>query len=170
MRELEDRRSNRNPALKSLVDLVIAAFDGDPHQSLSANLRRLKEDDWTAIPNGGQRTISDILEHVGWAKWMYEDYAFGSATLRGDLPPVAAPEGGRLDRRKPRHSAPRGRIAQRPRRPPDRARLPRGRNARATDHKLGSAIANTHDHPNHDWPRLLSRRRNQSHTQSPSWG
>ena len=95
MRELEDRRSNRNPALKSLVDLVIAAFDGDPHQSLSANLRRLKEDDWTAIPNGGQRTISDILEHVGWAKWMYEDYAFGSATLRGDLPPVAAPEGGR---------------------------------------------------------------------------
>jgi len=87
-------RSSSRAALESLVELVIAAFDGDPHQSLWANLRRLREEDWIAIPNGGGRSIADILEHLGWAKWMYQDYAFGSATLRGDLPPVAPPANG----------------------------------------------------------------------------
>ncbi len=83
--------SSSRAAVESLVELVIAAFDGDPHQSLWANLRRLREEDWTAVPPGGMRSISEILEHVGWAKWMYEDYAFGPATLRGDRPPVAPP-------------------------------------------------------------------------------
>jgi hypothetical protein len=73
------------------------AFQNDPHQSLLANLRRLREQDWTAFPTGGQRTIADILEHVGWSKWMYEDYAFGSATLRGDHPPLV-PAGGARSR------------------------------------------------------------------------
>jgi hypothetical protein len=35
---------------------------------------------------------ADILEHVGWCKWMYENYAFGSATLRGDQPPLVPAE------------------------------------------------------------------------------
>ena len=37
---------------------------------------------------GAGRSIADILEHVGWSKWMYEDYAFGSASMRGDEPPL----------------------------------------------------------------------------------
>ena len=64
------------------------AFDGDPSHSLLANLRNLREEDWTAMPRETGRSIVDILEHVGWSKWMYENYAFGSASLRGDQPPI----------------------------------------------------------------------------------
>jgi uncharacterized damage-inducible protein DinB len=76
-----------------LVRLIEEAFEGDPAHSLLANLEHLREDDWTAVPSGNGRSIADILEHVGWAKWMYEDYAFGSASMRGDRPPLV-PAGG----------------------------------------------------------------------------
>ena len=75
-------------AIDTLAWLIHDAFEGDPDQSLLANLRGLSEKDWTALPVGGRRSIADILEHVGWAKWMYEDYAFGSASMRGDQPPL----------------------------------------------------------------------------------
>ena len=74
--------------IDTLVWLIHDAFEGDPDQSLLANLRGLSEQDWTALPVGGGRSIANILEHVGWAKWMYEDYAFGSASMRGDQPPL----------------------------------------------------------------------------------
>jgi len=79
-------------AVETLASLVEDAFEGDPHQSLMANLRKLRPEDWTRPPAEGRRSISDILEHVGWAKWMYEDYAFGAATLRGNVPPLV-PDG-----------------------------------------------------------------------------
>jgi hypothetical protein len=64
---------------------------------LLANLRDLQEADWTALPEGSSRSIAGILEHVGWAKWMYEDYAFGSASMRGDQSPLV-PAGGARSR------------------------------------------------------------------------
>lgn len=75
-------------ALDTLAWLIHDAFEGDPDQSLLANLRDVSDEDWIALPPGAGRSIADILEHVGWAKWMYEDYAFGSGTLRGDQPPM----------------------------------------------------------------------------------
>ncbi len=80
--------SSSRIAIDTLAWLIHDAFEGDPDQSLLANLRGLSEQDWTALPVGGGRSIADILEHVGWAKWMYEDYAFGSASMRGDQPPL----------------------------------------------------------------------------------
>ena len=80
-------------AIDTLARLTDEAFDGDPSHSLLANLRERREEDWTATPAGSGRSIADILEHVGWSKWMYEDYAFGSASMRGDLPPLI-PVGG----------------------------------------------------------------------------
>jgi len=77
--------------------LIEDAFTGEGPDSLLSNLRNLREEDWSAIPPGGGRSIADILEHVGWCKWMYEDYAFGSASLRGDQPPLI-PEGGTRSR------------------------------------------------------------------------
>jgi len=74
--------------IETLAWLIEDAFDGDPDQSLMANLRDLREQDWTALPIGANRSIAEILEHVGWSKWMYEDYAFGPATMRGDQPPL----------------------------------------------------------------------------------
>ena len=88
-------RSNSRVAIDTLVWLIEEAFNGDPSHSLLANLQDLREEDWTATPSGSGRSIADILEHVGWSKWMYEDYAFGSASLRGDQPPLIPEEGAR---------------------------------------------------------------------------
>jgi uncharacterized damage-inducible protein DinB len=82
-------------ALDTLAWLIEQAFSGDPSHSLLANLQDLREEDWTATPDGSGRSIADILEHVGWSKWMYEDYAFGSASLRGDHPPLIPEAGAR---------------------------------------------------------------------------
>jgi len=81
--------------LDTLVWLSDDAFQGDPSHSLLANLHDLKENEWTRLPTGAGRSIADILEHVGWCKWMYENYAFGSATLHGDRPPLIPLNGAR---------------------------------------------------------------------------
>ena len=82
-------------AIETLVWLIEDAFQGDPDNSLLSNLRDLREEDWTALPTGSSRSIADILEHVGWSKWMYEDYAFGPASMRGDEPPLIPANGAR---------------------------------------------------------------------------
>jgi hypothetical protein len=87
--------SGSRTAIDTLAWLIEEAFEGDPEHSLLANLRDLQEEDWTALPDGAGRSIADILEHVAWAKWMYEDYAFGTASMRGDIPPLVPPDGGR---------------------------------------------------------------------------
>ncbi len=84
-------------AIDTLARLIEDAFDGDPSHSLLANLHDLREEDWTVTLGEGARSVADILEHVGWSKWMYEDYAFGSASMRGDQPPLI-PEGGARSR------------------------------------------------------------------------
>ena len=84
--------NDSHTAIDTLAWMIEEAFEGDPSHSLLANLRDLREEDWTATPGERGRSIADILEHVGWSKWMYEDYAFGTASLRGDQPPLV-PEG-----------------------------------------------------------------------------
>jgi len=80
-------------AIDTLALLIQDAFDGDPDQALIANLHGLRKGDWTALPPGANRSIAEVLEHVGWSKWMYEDYAFGSASMRGDQPPLVPAAG-----------------------------------------------------------------------------
>lgn len=92
--------SRSHTAIDTLAWLIEEAFDGDPSHSLLANLHDLREEDWTATVGGSGRSIADILEHVGWSKWMYEDYAFGTASLRGDQPPLI-PAGGARSRPRP---------------------------------------------------------------------
>jgi uncharacterized damage-inducible protein DinB len=87
-----------NPArsrlsIETLCWLIEDAFEGDLTQSLLSNLANVREEDWVTLPQGGGRAIAEILEHVGWCKWMYEDYAFGTASLHGDQPPLI-PAGG----------------------------------------------------------------------------
>ena len=91
------RPGNSHTAIDIFAWLIEEAFEGDPSHSLLANLKDLREEDWTATPSGSNRSIADILEHVGWSKWMYEDYAFGSASMRGDAPPLV-PNGGARSR------------------------------------------------------------------------
>lgn len=83
--------------IDTLVWLIEDAFEGDPSHSLIANLRDLSDDEWTALSPAAGRSIADIVEHVAWAKWMYDDYAFGAAIMRGDQPPLV-PDGGARSR------------------------------------------------------------------------
>jgi uncharacterized damage-inducible protein DinB len=80
--------THSHTAIDTLAWLIEDAFEGDLDQALLRNLQGLRDEDWTALPAGAGRSIADFLEHVGWSKWMYEDYAFGSASLRGDQPPL----------------------------------------------------------------------------------
>ena len=82
-------------AIDTLAWLIHDAFEGDPDQSLLANLRNLSDEDWTTLPPGAGRSIADILEHVGWSKWMYEDYAFGPGSMKGDQPPLVPADNAR---------------------------------------------------------------------------
>ncbi|HYP40441.1 MAG TPA: DinB family protein, partial [Chloroflexia bacterium] len=41
---------------------------------------------WLWVPPGGRRSIRDIVEHVGSAKLVYENHAFGDANLAWDDP------------------------------------------------------------------------------------
>jgi hypothetical protein len=81
----------------AVATLIEDAYEKDPEQSLISNLSGVSQGDWTTLPSGAERSISEILEHVGWAKWMYDDYAFGDGSLRGDEPPLI-PEGGASSR------------------------------------------------------------------------
>lgn len=71
-----------------LVALLRDAFSGAGEHSLLRNLEAVRPGDWTARPAGGRRTIRDIVQHVGGAKFMYEDYAFGPGALRFGTPLV----------------------------------------------------------------------------------
>ena len=87
--------SSSRSAIEILVRLIKDAFEGDPDHSLLANIRSVREADWTALPLGAGRSIADVLEHLAWSKWMYEDYAFGPAAMRGDVPPLVPADGAR---------------------------------------------------------------------------
>ena len=65
-----------------LLYLLDQAFEGDRWHSLLANLQSVTLDDWIWLPPGGDRSIRDIVDHVGACKLMYENHAFGDATLR----------------------------------------------------------------------------------------
>lgn len=82
------RDSNNRIVIDTLCWLIEDAFVSDLGGSIMSNLVNLRDADWTALPPSAGRSISDILEHVGWCKWMYEDYAFGTASLSGDKPPL----------------------------------------------------------------------------------
>jgi uncharacterized damage-inducible protein DinB len=90
-----DGNARSRTAIDTLVWLIEDAFQGDSSHSLLANLHDLKDNECTSLPVGAGRSIADILEHVGWCKWMYENYAFGSATMRGDQPPLIPLDGAR---------------------------------------------------------------------------
>src|SRR3990170_3240880 len=55
-------------------------------QSFLANLGSVKPDDWLWLPSGGARTIRDIVVHVGECKYVYDNHAFGDASMRWDRP------------------------------------------------------------------------------------
>ncbi len=74
------------PTIGQCLYLLDQAFEGDEWHSLLANLRAVEPEAWAWRPPGGARSIQDIVAHVGACKLMYENHAFGDATLRWDDP------------------------------------------------------------------------------------
>lgn len=77
-----------NTALDQILYLLDEAFDGTEWHSLLGNLRSVTTDDWDWVPPDGHRSIRSIVQHVGACKFMYENHAFGDATLWWDHPLV----------------------------------------------------------------------------------
>jgi uncharacterized damage-inducible protein DinB len=80
--------------IDALLYLMDEAFRGpgieesNESQALLPNLRSVPDDAWHAIPEGLARSIESIAIHVGACKVMYDDYAFGTASLRFATPKV----------------------------------------------------------------------------------
>ena len=80
------------PAVSQLLYLLDEAFDGTEWHSLLGNLRSVTREDWLWVPPSGERSMRDIVGHVGGCKLMYHDYAFGAGTLTWDHPLVTGDE------------------------------------------------------------------------------
>ncbi len=74
-KEQGDANAGSRAAIDLLVWLIEGAFERDNNHALLVNLASVSDEEWTALPPGGERSIANIVEHVAWCKWMYEDYA-----------------------------------------------------------------------------------------------
>jgi hypothetical protein len=80
--------------IETMLYLLDEAFRGvgieqsNESQALLPNLRTVTDDVWHRLPDGASRSIAAIAIHVGACKIMYDDYAFGSASLRFATPEV----------------------------------------------------------------------------------
>ena len=90
--------------IEAYLHLLEEAFRGrgieetDESQALLPNIATVPDEAWRALPNGAVRSIESIVLHVGACKIMYDDYAFGSASLRFATPEVEPFTEGRADR------------------------------------------------------------------------
>ncbi|HEX5166897.1 MAG TPA: DinB family protein [Thermomicrobiales bacterium] len=75
-------------AVDQLLYLLDEAFTGNDWHSLLGNLRDITDDEWCWTPPRGSRSLRDMVEHIGSCKIMYEDYAFGDASLGWEDPVV----------------------------------------------------------------------------------
>src|SRR5262245_18988137 len=74
--------------IEQLLYMMDKAFDHDPSwgnwQSFLVNLESVKDAEWLWVPEQGQRSIFDIVQHVGMCKYVYDSHAFGDGSMRWD--------------------------------------------------------------------------------------
>ncbi len=70
---------------RMLIDQMISDV-GQSFDMLFANLKDLRDDDWTWLPDGGARSIRAIVDHVAVSKLMNDNHAFGDASMTWDDP------------------------------------------------------------------------------------
>ena len=73
-------------AIQQMLYLLNEAFSDQDEHSLLANLRSVKDDEWRWVPAGGDRSIFDIVQHIGECKYVYDSHAFGDGSMRWDRP------------------------------------------------------------------------------------
>lgn len=65
---------------RTVVDYLIWEM-GQAFDALFSNLKDLQHDDWLWVPTDGVRSIAAIVGHVASGKVMYDNHAFGDASL-----------------------------------------------------------------------------------------
>lgn len=78
------------PKIDEIARLMDRAFATSEH-SLLKNLATVREESWTAVPPGGERSIREITRHVGLFKYIYANHAFKRADLDYSDPPANPP-------------------------------------------------------------------------------
>jgi uncharacterized damage-inducible protein DinB len=73
-----------------LIWLLDEAFAGDDEHSVLANLRYI-DGLWHVVPPGLERSIANIVGHIGGCKYMYENHAFGDGSYTWDAAPGRGP-------------------------------------------------------------------------------
>jgi hypothetical protein len=73
-------------AIDQMLYLMDEAFRDQPFHSLLNNLKDVRDEDWEWVPPDGERTILHIVQHVGYAKRIYENHAFGDRSLTWENP------------------------------------------------------------------------------------
>ena len=80
------------PRIDELLLLMERAFAGSEH-SLLENLGSVRDGSWAVVPEGGERSIRDVVAHVGMFKFMYGNHGFDGGELDyGDAPATPARE------------------------------------------------------------------------------
>lgn len=80
--------------IDELLLLMDRAFAESEH-SLLKNLVSVRDESWERVPEGGKRSIKNIVAHVGMFKFMYANHGFDTGDLDYGEPP-ATPASERL--------------------------------------------------------------------------
>jgi hypothetical protein len=72
--------------IEQMLYMMDQAFESETGESLMRNLGSVPDDLWLWSPPGGKRTIFDIVNHIGEARFVYDNHAFGDQSMRWDRP------------------------------------------------------------------------------------
>ncbi len=84
--------------IEQLLYMMDRAFDADTSfgtwHAFLVNLGDVRDDDWLWLPEGGKRSIFDIVQHAGEVKYVYDSCAFGDGSVHwqhgGAIPTIEA--------------------------------------------------------------------------------
>jgi uncharacterized damage-inducible protein DinB len=72
--------------IDELARILGRSFEGSAH-SLLANIGTVTEKEWEALPPGAQRSLREIVGHVGMFKYIYANHGFRDGSMDyGDAP------------------------------------------------------------------------------------
>ena len=82
----------QRPRIDEILRLMDMAFESSQH-SLLSNIGTVQDSSWGRPLEGANRSIRDIVGHVGMFKYMYANHGFRDAGMDYDDPPASpAPE------------------------------------------------------------------------------
>jgi hypothetical protein len=76
--------------IEQLVYMLDRNFTDDASfgtwHSFLINLGDVRDDDWLWLPDGGERTIFEVVQHAGETKYAYDSLIFGDGSMHWDNP------------------------------------------------------------------------------------